>query len=117
MRTRTALATALLALALGAAGCSSDSSDSKPAKSTRQPAAATVDAAAARQACVDAVAALPANDDGEVPSDPIPGACKSLSKSDYVDAYMDGVEQGNQAARDDMQACLDDPTCTSYPLP
>lgn len=117
MRVRAAACTALLAVAALTVGCSSGSTDDKPTATAQPTVTKTVDQAAVRQACVDAVADIPADDSGQVPSEPVPDACKSLSEHDYLNAYMDGIEQGNQQARDDMQACLDDPTCTSYPLP
>jgi len=109
MRARRAATPVLLALALATAGCSSNSTDDKPSKPTTAAASSTptIDQAAARQACVDAVAAIPADDNGEVPSEPIPDECASLSQADYLDAYMDGIEQSNQEGRDALQDLID----------
>lgn len=118
MHARTAACTALLALAALTAGCSSSDQPSKPEKPSSTATAAptpTVDAAAARQACVDAVAAIPADDNGEVPSDPIPDDCQALSSSDYLDAYMDGIEQSNQDGRDAMQDLIDEASKSAQP--
>ncbi|MFM9542308.1 hypothetical protein [Streptomyces turgidiscabies] len=110
MNARTAAVTVLLALAAFTAGCSSDSTTDKPA-ATATPAASptpSIDQAAARQACVDAVAAIPADDNGEVPSEPVPDECKALTDGDYLDAYMDGIGQANQDGRDALQDLIDE---------
>jgi hypothetical protein len=108
------LATATLALA----GCSAAGEDEKP----QTPATATVtkapelSAAEKRKACVDAWAdAIQADADTDI--DQQPAACEGLPEDDNLDRYMEGMQQRNKANRDDMQACLDDPTCTSYPVP
>jgi hypothetical protein len=117
MRTRTALPAVLLTLAALTAGCSNSDQPSKPAKpaSTSATPTPTVDAAAARQACVDAVAAIPAGDNGEVPSEPVPDDCKALSDSEYLAAYMDGIEQSNQNGRDALQDLIDEASKTAQP--
>jgi hypothetical protein len=109
MNAHRAAAAALLLLALGTAGCSSQADDAKPSKPTTAAASPTptVDEATARQACVDAVAGIAADASGEVPSEPVPDECSSLSQADYLDAYMDGIEQSNQAGRDALQDLID----------
>jgi len=109
MRTRKAAFAILLTLAAFTAGCSS-STDNKPSKtdSTTLSATPTVDQAAARQACVDAVAKLPAGENGEVPSEPVPDECATLSQADYLKAYVDGIEQSNQQGRDTLQDLIDE---------
>ncbi|MEV5607001.1 hypothetical protein [Streptomyces sp. NPDC052225] len=105
MKTRTTLATvALLAAALTA--CSPEAPDPEP-NAPATSSAPAVDPAQARQDCVDAVADLEPNDEGEVPSEPVPDACADLSSSDYLDAYMDGIEQSNQQGIDDLQDAID----------
>ncbi|MFD8845475.1 hypothetical protein [Streptomyces pseudogriseolus] len=116
MNTRTAACAALLALAALTAGCGS--SDDKPSE-PEQPAATvtkTVDTAAARAACVDAWAELLQGDEDLDPADE-PSACQGLPEDDRLDRYMDGLAQRNQANRDEVEACLDDPSCTSVPIP
>lgn len=110
MHIRRATAAALLALALGAAGCSSQSDDGKPSEPTTAAASSTptVDEAAVRQACVDAVANIEADANGEVPSEPVPDECSSLSQADYLRAYMDGIRQSNQEGRDALQDLIDE---------
>jgi hypothetical protein len=110
MHIRRAAAAALLTLALGATGCSGQADDAKPSEPTTAAASRTptVDAAAARQACVDAVAGIAADANGEVPSEPVPDECASLSQSDYLKAYMDGIEQSNQEGRDALQDLIDE---------
>jgi hypothetical protein len=117
MRTRTATITCLLALAV-TTGCSSDSDDKPadpPATSAVASPAAPLDQATARQACVEAVAEIPAGDNGEVPSEPIPEECTTLSASDYLDAYMDGIEQSNQEGQDALQDLIDQATESAQP--
>ncbi|MBL3669065.1 hypothetical protein JL475_24340 [Streptomyces sp. M2CJ-2] len=114
MRTRTALAAALLALAALTAGCSNDSSDDKPAAATTapQPPAATIDPAEARQACVDAwadtISDRPADFDPEADSDTEPAECEGLPEDEWTDRYMEGLEQSNQAGRDALQDLIDE---------
>ncbi|MEW2570481.1 hypothetical protein [Streptomyces sp. NPDC047070] len=117
MHARTALAAALLALAAATAGCGSDSSNDEPSKSDKPAASASpsVDEAAALQACVDAVADIPAGDNGEVPSEPVPDECADLDEGDYLDAYMDGIEQSNEQGRDDLQDAIDEASKASQP--
>ncbi len=111
MNTRTTAATVLLALAAFTAGCSSDNTTGDKPTATATPAASptpTIDQAAARQACVDAVAAIPADDNGEVPSEPVPDECQTLTDGDYLDAYTDGIQQSNQDGRDALQDLIDE---------
>ncbi|MCA1217124.1 hypothetical protein [Streptomyces sp. 8L] len=105
MPTRSAAAAVLLAAAAFTAGCSSNSGSTakpSPPATSAQPSstAPAVDPAAARKACVDAVSAIPADGNGQVPSEPVPAACKSLSDSDYLDAYTDGIAKSNEAGRE-----------------
>lgn len=96
MRTTTTLAvTGALLLAL--TGCTS-SRDAKPVETVTATTTASpsVDKARVTQACMDAVAEIPADESGEVPSEPTPAACAPLSDSEYLDAYMDGIIQGNR---------------------
>jgi hypothetical protein len=117
MHARRAAVAVLVALAAVTACSSSDSTDGKPSK-TDQPAASstpTIDEAEARQACVDAVADIPADDNGEVPSEPIPDECASLTDGDYLDAYMDAIEQSNQEGRDALQDAIDEASEAAQP--
>jgi hypothetical protein len=81
MRTRTVTATALLALALGAAGCSSDHADDKPAKTTKADAAS----AAPSYTKADCRALLDENYEAgtstDVSAEP---ECAALSHDQYV---------------------------------
>ncbi|RLV66341.1 hypothetical protein STAN_1862 [Streptomyces sp. CBMAI 2042] len=103
MRTRTATTVILLLAAL--TGCSAESGTPEPAATTS--AAPTADKAATVQACVDAVAGLPAGEDGSVPSEPVPAECAGLSDGEYLDAYMDGIEQSNKQGQQDLQDLID----------
>lgn len=50
---------------------------------------------------MEAVAQVAAETEGaEVPSEPVPDECASLSESEYLDAYMDGIQEANRKARE-----------------
>lgn len=119
MRARTSLAAALLALT-AVTGCSSDSSDDKPDPTPTTPVATvtqTVDTAAQRAACVDAWAELLQDADAEVDiTTDEPAACDGLPAGERTERYMDGLFQRNQANRDRIDECLEDPACTSIPI-
>jgi hypothetical protein len=107
------MAAAVLALA----GCSSSDGsggggdDGKPTAS----ASPTLDAAAQREACVTAWAkAIQA---GQEDVDPEPEACVGLPADDRLDRFMEGMQQRNKANREGVAECLEDPTCTSLPIP
>jgi hypothetical protein len=116
MHARTTAAAALLALAALTAGCSSsDGSDDKPAAPTAT-VTRTVDPAAARTACVDAWADV-IRQKSDVGMEDEPGACDDLPEDDRLDRYMEGLQQVNKANRDQIAECVDDPSCTSVPIP
>ncbi|MFH9610434.1 hypothetical protein [Streptomyces sp. NPDC017448] len=104
MRTRTAAASIFLAATLTA--CSTGTSSPEPATTTST--APKADQATTVQACVDAVAELPAGPDGSVPSDPVPAECADLSDSEYLDAYMDGISQANREGVADLEQQIED---------
>ncbi|WP_112466679.1 hypothetical protein [Streptomyces triticisoli] len=115
MHTRTtAMAVAVLALVLSACSSKPDQPDATPtATATATP---TIDQAAARQACVDAWAdVLQADPDAGLEDEPVP--CDGLPKGDRIDRYMEGLQQRNKANRDRVAACVEDPACTSVPIP
>jgi len=116
MHVRTAAVACLLALA-ATTGCSSGSgSDDKPATTATPVASATptVDQAAARQACLDAVkAAIDANA-ADTEADK-PAECASLDDSAYLDAYMDALEQHNKEGRDALQDLIDQASQSAQP--
>lgn len=112
----TTAAVLLTAAAFALTGCSS--SDPKPeatvtATATKTP---TQSAAELRAACVNAWAAV-LQEDADSDPDQAPSDCAGVPESDQLDAYMDGLQQRNQANRDSAKDCLDDPTCTSLPIP
>ncbi|MEV8354635.1 hypothetical protein ACFVTT_38605 [Streptomyces niveus] len=118
MRTTHAAAiTAALLLAL--TGCSGDS-EPTPAKTVTVTKTPELSAEEARAACVDAwadtISSRPADWDPETGDDPEPAACAGLPEDDWTDRYMDGLHQSNKANIDRLDDCLDDPTCTSFPL-
>lgn len=109
---------AVLVLTLG--GCSSSDGgsggggggdDRKPSSS----ATPTLDQAAQREACVTAWAeAIQAGQDDV---DQEPEACAGLPSGDRLDRYMEGLQQRNKGNRDEIADCVEDPTCTSVPVP
>lgn len=97
MRTgTTATAAVAAALLLALAGCGSSDAP-KPAETVKTTVTAPAPLSKAEQTkqCVDAVAA---SANGEVPSEPKPSPCSSLTEGEYLDAYMDGIHQANGAA-------------------
>lgn len=108
MRTRPALATASLLLALTA--CSSQTSNTPPpAATTAEPG---VFPAEQREACVDAwavtISGRPADFDPETDTDPTPEACTGIPESDSLAAYMEGLAKSSKAGQDDLQKAIDD---------
>ncbi|MGW9597383.1 hypothetical protein ACWHLZ_44785 [Streptomyces chartreusis] len=117
MRIRTAIAAAAI-FTTALAGCSPGSSDDKPSKPATSAApspTAAVDPAAARQACVDAVAAIAGDDSGEEPSEAVPAECQALGDSDYLDAVLDATRQSNQQGRDALQELIDEASEAAQP--
>ncbi|NGO73531.1 hypothetical protein [Streptomyces boncukensis] len=115
---RTRIAGLLVAAVLLAAGTACSSSDSpEPAASTSTPTDETTSAPAkvskseTIRRCTNAVADRAADtSSGEVHSEPTPKPCAGLPDSEYLDAYMDGIRQANQAGRDELERQLDDAT-------
>jgi ABC-type glycerol-3-phosphate transport system substrate-binding protein len=123
MRRTTIALLATTALTLTA--CSASSDTDQPKTTTTVTATATktpqLSTAQQRQACVDAwaetIGSRPADFDPDVDTDTEPTECAGLPEGDYTDMYMEGLQQQNQAGRDDAEDCLSDPTCTSLPIP
>lgn len=111
--------TALLAVLLlgGAAACSSGGeSDPAPTVTVTAPASPTLDAAAARQACVDAWLKVMTADGYDPDAEPAtPSECEGLSGQ--AGLYMEALQARNAENRASLDACLEDPSCTSWPLP
>lgn len=122
MRIRTTAAGLLLAAgATVLTGCGGSSNpEDKPAATKTVTATPTLSAAEARAACVDAwadtIAARPDDFDPESDSDPDPAACKGLPEDEWLDMYMEGLQKQNEANVDELRDCLDDPTCTRFPV-
>ncbi|MEU7240310.1 hypothetical protein [Streptomyces sparsogenes] len=101
---------AAIAVGLLLAGCGSSNSNDKPAPRTTvatTPAKPTLSKVEVAKQCAAAIAKRPADDAGEIPSEPTPEPCKPLSDSEYLDAYMDGIHQANEAAQDEFQQKID----------
>lgn len=116
---RTRLTPAVLAvLALAAAGCSSDGSGDgkpdRPAATRTVTAKPTVDRAAAREQCVDAWAEL-FEGPGDPDVDDEPAICKKVP-GERTDMYMEGLQKRNKANQDSLDECLDDSSCTAWPV-
>ncbi|MGV9881449.1 hypothetical protein [Streptomyces sp. NPDC003006] len=106
----------LAASALALASCSS-AADSEPPKATatviKTP---SLSATEQREACVDAWSnAL--QKDADTDLDQEPAECDGLREDDQMDRYMEGLQKRNAINRGDVQECLDDPPCTSLPIP
>lgn len=106
-------ATILLACLLALTGCSSDSEPEKPAVTVTATKTPERSQAELRAACVDAWAeAIDADADAEEPA-----VCADVEGAQHADMYMEGLRQRNQANRDEIAECSEDPTCTSVPIP
>ncbi|MFI8942712.1 hypothetical protein [Streptomyces syringium] len=94
------------ALLITLTGCTKTSP--APAATEAAP-AATLSHAQVTKQCIDAVAARPAEpSSGEVPSEPTPAPCAPLTDGEYLDAYLRGIRQANEAGRDELQRQLDE---------
>src|SRR5687768_2324103 len=119
MRTITAAAVAVLALTLTACGSSNDGGDGKPEPATSSPtttvsATPTVDRAAARQACIDAWVEL--LEAGDASADNQPTVCEQVPGQSAA-MYAEALRQHNAANREQLDDCLEDPSCTELPIP
>lgn len=117
----TALATVAVAVtALALAGCSASSgADTPKATVTATTTAAQtpeVSTEQARTACVDAWAqVLDADVNADI--DQPPTACQGLPAGDKLPLYIKGMEQRSEANRKEIDDCIQDPACTSVPIP
>ncbi|MER5653450.1 hypothetical protein ABT076_10585 [Streptomyces sp. NPDC002131] len=106
----------LAAAALALAGCSSPGDDSKPTPTVTVTKAPKLSASEQRKACVEAWAkVLHDNADADQNLDE-PNLCASAG-GDHYGMYWDGMMQRNKENQDAARDCLDDPTCTSLPVP
>lgn len=105
--------TVLLAAVFALTGCSSDAEPEKPAVTVTATKTPERSQAELRTACVDAwVAAIDAGADDEEPA-----VCADVEGAQHADMYMEGLRQRNQANRDEIAECVDDPSCTGVPIP
>lgn len=102
MRTRYLAAAAITAALLALTACSSPQAKPAPAPTVTVTATPSLSQAQHRALCVDAVADLEPNANGEIPSEPVPTECQPLSERDYIDAYMRGILQRNQENIDEL---------------
>ncbi|MER7873541.1 hypothetical protein ABTY63_08240 [Streptomyces solisilvae] len=103
MRTRTVEAAAVIAISLLLTGCSTGGGAREKITPSATPAAA--EKAETTRRCVDAIAdRAAAHKGGAVRSHPVPEPCARLSDADYLDAYMEGLEQAHRAARKTPQS-------------
>lgn len=103
----------LAAVAFALSGCSGDSEPEEPAVTVTATKAPERSQAELRAACVDAWAeAIDADADAEEPA-----VCADVEGAQHADMYMEGLRQRNQANRDEIAECVDDPSCTSVPIP
>lgn len=117
MRIGTVTASAVTVLALALSGCSSGDGKPEPAaSSTAAPTptvSPTVDKEAARQACKDGWKA--AMDTGDVSVDDEPAACLDVP-GESAKLYAEALVERNAANRERMDECLEDPSCTEFPV-
>lgn len=115
---RTTVTALLAAVALALGGCSSSSDGDKPEPTATATVTKGLELSAAEQrtACVDAWAALLQEDVGAGIED-APVECGAVPEGDRLDVYMEGLQRRNQANRDEVAECVDDPSCTSVPIP
>jgi hypothetical protein len=111
-RTTTAL---LAAACLALGGCSSGGEPTKTVTATVT-ASPSLSKAEAKAACVDAWLALMTADGYDPEAEPeTPGECEGLSGQ--AGMYAEALQARNQANRDEIAECVDDPSCTSVPIP
>lgn len=109
---RTAVAV-LVAAALALSGCSSEAGPGKPAATVAATKTPERPQAELRAACVDAWAeAIDAGVDDEEPA-----VCADVEGAQHADMYMEGMRQRNQANRDEIAECTEDPSCTGVAVP
>lgn len=120
MRTRTAIASLAVALLLGLTACGTTAKPDQPA-ATATTTTSTLSADEQRQACVDAIAATisarPSDFNPDTDSDPKPDACATIPEDDYLDAYMDGLQQSNKAGLDELEKAIEDAASAATPSP
>ncbi|MCI3929975.1 hypothetical protein [Streptomyces sp. AN091965] len=113
---RTCIA-ALAVVSLALAGCSS--SDDEPGK-PKSSKTLTVDAAEQGRACIkawmDTIESRPDDFDPETDEDPEPDACSKVPDASREDMYMDALERVNEEGQEGLRDCLDDPSCTRFPV-
>jgi hypothetical protein len=103
----------LAAVALALSGCSSSGEPEKPAATVTATKTPERSQAELRAACVDAWAeAIEAGADDDEPA-----VCADVEGAQHADMYMEGLRQRNQANRDEIAECVEDPACTSVPVP
>jgi len=114
-RTIILLAAACFALA----GCSDSSSDDdkpQPAVTETVTATPSLSQAEARQACIDEWLAIMTESPGEeVDFEAQPAVCEGLPKQ--LEMYSQAVLERGAANRERIDECVEDPTCTSVPIP
>ncbi|MCT9010575.1 hypothetical protein [Streptomyces rhizosphaerihabitans] len=123
MNRRTATVALATVAALVLVGCSNPGSKPKTAVTVTAAKTPELSAAQKRAACVDAwsktIDSRNADPDAYVNSDTYkdakPTECGGLPGQ--AEMYIEALNTRNQASQDEMQACLDDPKCTAFPLP
>lgn len=108
--------TVLLAVVcLALAGCSSGGEPEKTVTATVT-ASPSLSEAEARAACVDAwLAVLKDTPDAAPDVADKPAVCDGLSGQAAM--YAEALQARNQANRDELEACTEDPSCTDFPAP
>jgi hypothetical protein len=105
----------LLACLLPLTACSAGS-DPAPAVTVTATKSPSLSAADARAACVDAWLAVLENTPDDAPDvADKPAVCEG--QAGQATMYAEALQTRNQANRDELDACLEDPECTGWPVP
>jgi PBP1b-binding outer membrane lipoprotein LpoB len=113
---RRSTAALLVAISLVLAGCSSGGDDSKPQPTVTVTKSPELSATEKRQACVDAWLVVFKETPNDAPDiEDKPTECEGLSGQ--ADMYVEAMQQRNAENRGKVDECLEDPSCTSIPIP
>jgi hypothetical protein len=109
-------ATLLTAACLALAGCTGGGDEPTKTVTATVTASPSLPEAEAKTACVKAWLTLMTADGYDPETEPAtPGECKGLPGQAAM--YAEALAQRNAANRDELDDCLNDPSCTELPVP
>lgn len=109
-------ATLLTAACLALAGCTDGADESTKTVTATVTATPSLPEAEAKQACVKAWLTLMTADGYDPDAEPAtPDECGGLPGQ--ADMYAEALAQRNAANRNELDECLNDPSCTTWPIP